>query len=199
MTINLDVKNLEMENPSVTKRAPSQPDAIDEKLEVWGRELPDLDLETEGIAERISRLHWHLHTTTEQTLEGFDLSFGEWRLMGHLRYAGPPYRGKPGQLAERLGLSSGAMTNRLDNLERRGLVRRIPDTEDRRGVIVELTRDGQKLWAETVDAQAQKEALVAGALTEPEKRQLNDLLRRLMNAFEQHHGPLPAKAHAVRD
>lgn len=195
MTRNLDVKNLDVENPPVVTRHPSHPDAIDAKLEVWGRELPELDLETEGIAERISRLHWYLHTTTEETLEAFDLSFGEWRLMGHLRYAGPPYQGKPGKLAGPLGISSGAMTNRLDNLERRGYVRRLPDPDDRRGVIVELTEAGQTLWAQTVEAQAQKENLVAEALTLGEKRQLNDLLRRLMNAFEEHHGPLRVKKH----
>ena len=88
---------------------------------------------------------------------------------GNLRCSGPPYRGKPGKLAKQLGLSSGAMTNRLDNMERRGLIRRIDDPDDRRGVIIELTEAGQQLWDETVGAQAQKEALVAYALDEEER------------------------------
>ena len=111
-------------------------------------------------------------------------------LMGHLRYAGPPYRGKPGKLAKHLGLSSGAMTNRLDNMAERGLLRRLDDPDDRRGVIVELTEEGQRVWEESVGTQAQKEELVASALDENEKRALNDLLRRLMNAFEEFHGPV---------
>src|SRR6187431_3065247 len=157
-----------MEDPSVkTKRPTSEPDSIDEQLEVWGRELPTLDLETEGIVERIQRLERHLDRSARETLERFDLSHGEWRLMGHLRYSGPPYRGKPGKLAKHLGLSSGAMTNRLDNMERRGLV-------------VELTEAGQQLWEETVGIQAQKEAFVAGVLDEDEKTRLNDLLRRMV-------------------
>ena len=165
-------------------------DGVDPQLEVWGRELPGLDLETEGIVERIGKLERYLDRSTRETLEAFDLSHGEWRLLGRLRYAGPPYRGKPGMLSEALGLSTGAMTNRLDNMERRGLLRRLDDPDDRRGVLVELTQQGRDLWEASVGAQAQKEALVASALDEREKRELNDLLRRMMNAFERHHGSL---------
>ena len=174
----------------MTKRRPTEPDSIDPQLEIWGRELPSLDLETEGIVERIWKLEHHLARSLRDTLEAHDLSQGEWRLMGHLRYAGPPYRGKPGKLAEHLGLSSGAMTNRLDNMEERDLLRRLDDPDDRRGVFVELTEKGQRVWEESVGAQAQKESLVASALNAAEKRELNELLRRLMNAFDSFHGPV---------
>ena len=52
------------------------------------------------------------------------------------------------------------MTNRLDNMERRGVIRRVDDPDDRRGVIVELTDEGPRLWDEAVGAQAEKEAVV---------------------------------------
>ena len=86
------------------------------------------------------------------------------------------------------------MTNRLDNMERRGLIRRLDDPDDRRGVIVELTDEGKDLWDRAVGAQAEKEAIIASAIDERERRQLNDLLRRLMNAFAEHHGPLKHKS-----
>ena len=75
------------------RRPPAEPDSIDPQLEVWGRELPSLDLETEGIVERIWRLENHLARSMKETLDVYDLNQGEWRLMGHLRYSGPPYRG----------------------------------------------------------------------------------------------------------
>ncbi len=95
-----------------------------------------------------------------------------------------PYRGSPGKLAEHLELSSGAMTNRLDRLEEDGLIRRLPDPSDRRGVQVELTEAGQKAYKESTVTQASKEALIASALNRREQEQLNGLLRRLMIAFE---------------
>jgi len=198
MMRKVDVKNLQVENPDVAKgRSPAEPDSVDRTLEVWARELPFLDLETEGIVERIDQLHRHLDRTMRETLDAFDLSHGEYKLMVHLRYGGPPYRGKPGKLAERLGLSSGAMTNRLDNLEGRGLIRRVDDPDDRRGVFVELTDEGKKLWDEAVGVQAEKEAIVDAALGAVEKRQLNELLRRLMHAFTASHGSLHAKDDAA--
>src|SRR5512132_2718759 len=180
-----------MENQPVTKpRAPVEPDSVDVSLDVWGRELPDLDLGVEGIVERIDKLKHYVDRTMQETLEAYDLSHGEWKLLANLRRGGPPYRGKPGKLAKRLGLSSGAMTNRLDNMERRGVIRRVYDPDDRRGVIVELTDEGRRLWDEAVGAQAEKEAVVGYALTLDEREQLNDLLRRLMRVFEAEHGPI---------
>ncbi len=76
------------------------------------------------------------------------------------------------------------MTNRIDQLERAGFVRRQPDPADRRGVRVELTGSGDGIWVESTNAQAIKEALVASALTKSEQHQLNALLRKLMLAFE---------------
>ena len=172
-----------------TRPRTSAPDTVDANLEVWARELPELDLETEGIIERIHRLERFVDRAMHETLEAFELSHGEWKVLANLRRAGPPYRGKPGRLAKRLALSSGAMTNRLDNMEARGLVRRLDDPADRRGVIVELTDAGKRLWDAAVGAQAEKESIVDSALGDREKRELNDLLRRLMHAFEDAHGP----------
>jgi DNA-binding MarR family transcriptional regulator len=81
-------------------------------------------------------------------------------------------------------LSSGAMTNRLDRLEEANLVQRLPDPEDRRSVVVELTDHGRETIQKTVGAQAQKEALMAMSLSAREQKQLNGLLRKVMLEFE---------------
>ena len=80
------------------------------------------------------------------------------------------------------------MTSRLDKLEHADLVRRLPDPDDRRGIQVELTEKGLETWRKSVGVQARKEALIASALGEDEKEQLNALLRRLMLAFERGEG-----------
>ena len=165
-------------------------DNVDRMLEIWKRELPDLDLATEGVVERIQKLNKYLDRAMNETLAEFRLDRGEWRLLGALRRSGPPYRRSPGNLADDLGLSSGAMTNRLDRLEEAGLVRRLPDPNDRRSLQVELTEAGWRRWQDSVGAQAQKELMLASALTPAEKEDLNDLLRRLSLSFERPAGPL---------
>jgi len=77
------------------------------------------------------------------------------------------------------------MTSRLDRLEELGFVRRLPDADDRRGVVVELTDAGSKAYEEWTAAQASKEALIASALNAKEKDELNNLLRRIMLVAEQ--------------
>ncbi len=190
----LDVKNLDMETTSMTRRKPAPPDAVDKGLEVWGRELPDLDLETEGIVERLHRLGRHLERSHGETLERFGITWGEFRVLGALRWAGEPYRASPGQLASTCDLSSGGMTARLDKMEDRGLVRRLPDPDDRRGVQVELTDAGWKLWQESVSSQAEREQAFTIGLTAAEKRELNDLLRRLSHGLDRGAKTRSAKA-----
>jgi DNA-binding MarR family transcriptional regulator len=148
-------------------------------------ELPGaVDLEVEGIVDRINGLRRRLNRMLNETLEDFGLSEGEWKALTHLQLDGAPHRKSVGQLAKWADLSSGAMTNRIDRLEQAGLVRRVPDPDDRRGVLVELTDAGARAWAQSVSAQAEKESLVAAALDANEKRQLNALLRRMMREFE---------------
>ena len=101
---NLDVKNLEVENPPVAQTTSrTEPDEVDAILEVWARELPSLDLDTEGIVERIHFIERYVERAMRETLDDFELTLGEYKLAMHLRYGGPPYRGKPGKLAKRLG------------------------------------------------------------------------------------------------
>lgn len=160
-------------------------------------ELPGaVDVEVEGIVDRINGIRRRLHRMLDETLAEFGLSDGEWKLLTHLQLDGPPHRKSVGQLAKWVELSSGAMTNRIDRLEEAGFVRRVPDPDDRRGVLVELTDAGRRAWEESVSAQAAKESLVAAALSAEEKQQLNALLRRLMREFERReqkprssHGP----------
>ena len=91
----------------------------------------------------------------------------------------------PSRLASALICSTGTMTNRLDRLEKAGLVRRHDDPKDRRGVLVELTSKGRKTIAAAIVARDQVgEELVPG-LTLPERRQLATLLRKLMLQIEE--------------
>jgi DNA-binding MarR family transcriptional regulator len=75
------------------------------------------------------------------------------------------------------------MTNRLDRLEAAGLIRRLPDPNDRRGTVVEPTELGLRKWDEVVGAASRKESELTTVLTEAEKTRLHDLLRELMRAF----------------
>ena len=150
----------------------------------------------EGIVDRINGLRRRFNRMLDETLVDFGLSEGEWKMLNQLSLAEPPHRRSPGQLAKWADLSSGAMTNRIDRLEQAGLVRRLPDPDDRRGVLVELTDAGRAAWDTAAGVLARREAFFASALTKAEQKQLNGLLRKLMIAFEQNE---PAKGSKAPD
>jgi DNA-binding MarR family transcriptional regulator len=168
-------------------KTPEQ-DHVDRFLESLGDKVPQLDLAVEGIVDRIMGLTGRFKRSMEETLAEFGLNYGEWKVLGSLVHSGPPHGRSPGWLSERHGLSSGAMTNRLDQLEKAGFIRRLPDPADRRGLQIQLTEEGMRIWRDAAGTQAVKEALIASALTDREKEQLNALLRRLMLEFERREG-----------
>ncbi len=182
--------------PEATTETPDalpgeSPDALDRMLTVWATEIPSLDPLTEGIVDRIGILEHEFNASLDETLATFGIDRRTYHLLGRLRAVGPPYRRTPGQLARGLRLSSGAMTNRLDRMEQAGLIRRMPDPSDRRGVLVEPTEHGHATWDRAVEVQAKREALLASVLDEGEREQLHRLLRRLMRAF-------PADRHVAK-
>ena len=153
-------------------------------VESWEPELPDIDLEIEAAVQRINWIFRRLRRRMDETLAEHELSFEEWGLLGHLKLAGAPYTSTPGKLAGQQGLSTGAMTNRLDRLEQAGLIRRRPDPGDRRSLQVDLTEKGHEVWLQTVHAQAAKEAAIGAALSQRELGQLNQLLRKVLFELE---------------
>jgi DNA-binding MarR family transcriptional regulator len=163
---------------------PDEQDHVDAFLSRIRRTYPGLDLEVEGIVDRINGINRRIHRMLDETLAEFGLDMGDYKVLNHLSQLGPPHRSTPGRLAKRMDLSSGTMTSRLDRMEEAGLIRRLPDPDDRRSVVVETTDHGRETILRAIGVQAEKEALFAAALDPGEKEQLNGLLRKLMLEFE---------------
>jgi DNA-binding MarR family transcriptional regulator len=167
-------------------------DSIDEHIADFLAAYPQIDPEVEGIVDRICKLNKYLITTLERTMSEHDLTHGEYKLLLQLLVQPGTGRISAGDLGRALMLSSGGMTNRLDRLQEAGLIKRVPDPGDRRGVLVELTAKGRKRIDEAVMRQADREAgLLAGALDSVELKELNAALRRITRSFEDRLGPAP--------
>ncbi|MFL5927091.1 MAG: MarR family winged helix-turn-helix transcriptional regulator [Gaiellaceae bacterium] len=146
--------------------------------------VADIDLDVEGIVDRIGSIHRRMKKAQEATLREYGLTHAEWGVLTSLRLGSDHCESSPGELASDLELSSGAMTSRLDRLEQAGLVRRLPDPDDRRSIVVQLTDEGREAWDTAANIQGRREAFIASVLTKDEQRQLNVLLRKLLLGFE---------------
>ena len=118
-------------------------DEVDRLVEAWRRERPDLDLEAMEVLSRVSRLSHHLDVARRSAFSAHGIEPWEFDVLAALRRAGPPYQLSPGRLLRETLVTSGTMTNRVDRLVARSLVERLPDPEDRRGVLVRLTPRGR--------------------------------------------------------
>lgn len=159
-------------------------DAIDRVLVQWREERPELNTLPMSIMGRMMRLTKHLEAAVADVHKRYDLKMGEFDVLATLLRSGEPYRLTPSDLLASMMLTSGAMTNRLDKLEQKGLISRLHSVADRRSIEVQLTEDGlaviNTLVSEHVKAQEQ---LLAG-LSGPEQQQLTLLLKSWLSAFE---------------
>lgn len=160
------------------------PDEVDGLLAAWQRERPDLDVAPLAVLSRVSRLARHLDRARRTAIAEHGLEVFEFDVLAALRRSGPPYELSPGQLLHQTLVGSGTMTNRLDRLETRGLVRRRPDPEDRRGVRVRLTERGQELVDAAVADLLARESMLLAMLPERDRDQLARLLRSVLLHFE---------------
>ena len=139
----------------------------------------------EGQAQRLTILSRTLDHGVEQVLRRYGLSFPEFDMLVVLRRFGPPFRQPVSQLCAHSFLSSGAMTNRVDRLERKGLIQREPNPDDRRSVLIVLTKKGRILIDQVV-----AERLIEGdervsVLSKNDRQQLEVLLTRFLAALRQ--------------
>jgi DNA-binding MarR family transcriptional regulator len=164
-------------------------DAVDLILEQWARERPDLDCSPMGIIGRISQLQREVHLAQRATFARHGLDAPSFDVLAALRRAGPPYQLTPTALMRTALVTSGAITQRLDRLEERGLITRGRSDSDGRAVVVTLTESGRGALDDALpDHLATEQALLAG-LSDADREQLTGLLRRMLVAL----GRLPQR------
>jgi DNA-binding MarR family transcriptional regulator len=123
-------------------------DHVDDVRAEWAHEWPGLDTSPIDVVARTGRLARYFDQATDRVFAVYGLRREGWDVLASLRRAGPPYRASPTALYQRLMRTSGAMTNRLRRLERAGLIVRVPDPSDARGLLVELTERGHRVVEE---------------------------------------------------
>ena len=157
-------------------------DIIDELQDDWSEERPDLDSEAMGVVLRIQALEKILGDQVAERLRKHGLQWWQYDVLSALRRQGKPYRMAATELAEASMLTSGAMTNRIDRLEQKRLVRRLTDPEDRRRVLVELTTEGVERVESATKARFEIATAAVSGLDRKNRRQLSNLLRLLLLA-----------------
>lgn len=175
-------------------RPPSAPphlalDSVDRLVAEWRAVRPDLDFAPVEVVTRIRRLRTHLEGALEASLAACGLSGPIFGVLSALRRQGPPFQLSQRALMDRLGLTSGTVSVRVDQLVELGLVTRQADPADRRGSLVRLTEAGLQRCDACTPAYLADEDRLLSALSLEERGHLVRLLRRLLVGFEAERRP----------
>ena len=159
-------------------------DEVDRIVAAWRRERPDLDVSPLEVLSRVDRLSRHLDRARRAAFAAHGLDAWAFDVLAALRRAGHPYQLSPGRLVTQTLVTSGTMTNRVDRLAAQGLVQRLPDPGDRRGVIVRLTDTGRARVDAAVEDLVRREHGLLAALSETDRDGLVATLRALVRPFD---------------
>lgn len=160
-------------------------DAVDEILSQWSAERPELDTSSLGVVVRVMALNKLFAREATAALEALNMELFEYDVLSALRRQGEPFALPATRLARETGLSAGAMTNRIDRLESRGLVDRQHDRSDRRSVVVSLTSTGKRLIDNAIQLRLDAADEGLRSVGTDERAQLAALLRKVCISAEQ--------------
>lgn len=156
-------------------------DWTDRHVARWRDHWLDLDFDdqVEAAFVRVGRIDRYLRNAKQRAVADVGLTDFEYDTLHVLMIRDTPGSASPTELAVELAVSGAGMTGRLDGLEKAGWIRRIPSVDDRRRVIVEVTKAGIEIWRRAMEIRGDAENDLAGALTERELATLNRLLKKV--------------------
>lgn len=159
-------------------------DHTDWLLEGWAQQHPDLNVAPIAVITRLGRLLSYLQPEIASVFERVGLTTPSFAVIATLRRTGPPYQRSQRALMDALQLTGGTISVRIDRLVKEGIVERLPDPNDQRGVLVRLTEKGLALFEQVAPLHLANEDRLLSALNAEQREQLASLLRTLLLSFE---------------
>ncbi len=157
-------------------------DEIDKIRAQWAKQRPDIDTEPMALIGRLQRTARHLSEEMGKNFSAHSLKPMQFDVLATLLRAGPPHALSPNQLISAMMITSGTMTNRIDSLVGEGLVERIGNPEDKRSVLIALTKTGRERIDKAVTDHVETQARLTAILSTEEKQILNGILKKYLAA-----------------
>jgi DNA-binding MarR family transcriptional regulator len=159
-------------------------DSVDRMIQAWAKRDPRLDASPLEVVGRLLLCARYCERALVAALQPLGLSFGDFDVVNTLRRRGDEHGTKPSDLARSSLITSGAMTSRLDRLERAGLITRRPDPADRRGVLVYLTERGERFAEQALHAVIAADEAFLEPLDQRQRASVASALKLLLLRFE---------------
>lgn len=159
-------------------------DKLDGIIAQWQRERPDLDVSAMALLGRLSRLQKLLSREMQKTFAEHGLNGPAFDVLATLRRSGAPHALTAGELLNAMMVTSGTMTNRIDQLVKAGWVERRKNPDDGRGVLIGLTDSGFTKIDQVIADHVHTQTRLVGLLGEDEAGSLDALLKTYLARAE---------------
>lgn len=159
-------------------------DKIDEIIEQWRTENSNLDLQPMEFIGRIKRLSHHFEKDMTKTFSKYGLNAASFDVLATLKRSGAPYTLSPSELLENTMVTSGTMTNRIDQLVKSKLVKRNANPEDARGCLVSLSQKGHILIDQVIQEHVKTQKRLTSTIPEKDQKVINGILRHALKSIE---------------
>jgi len=157
---------------------------VDRILEQWGRVRPDLDVTPMGMTGRLKRIARILDREMEPVFAQHGLNLASFDVLATLLRSGEPFQLSPGELMKNTMVTSGTMTNRIDQLVKGGLVERVPNPDDGRSVHIALTNNGRRVIDRAIEDHVENLHRLTAGVDENAFAELDRLLGQYLAALE---------------
>ncbi|MGH1542985.1 MAG: MarR family winged helix-turn-helix transcriptional regulator [Arenicella sp.] len=159
-------------------------DHVDTVIEQWNKERGDLNVAAMATIGRVMRLSIIFGREMEKTFNRFNLHMASFDVLATLRRSGTPYALSPGDLIASTMVTSGTMTNRIDQLEKAELITRTKSETDKRSVLIALTDAGFELIDKVIEEHVKTQQQLTANLSDQERGGLDAILRKMTHHFE---------------
>lgn len=156
-------------------------DGVEKKIEQWAKQMPTLNTVPMALTARLQQVTKEVNDELNTTFKRHKLSDAGFDVLATLLRSGPPYSLSPGQLLSQMLITSGTMTSRIDKLEKKGLVKRKSKKEDKRSVIVGLTKKGLKLINEVIVEHMENQERIVSIFDDQEQQIFIALLQKYLS------------------
>lgn len=146
----------------------------------WSATRPDLDTWPYRIYASASMLTRELTEALAPTFAEVGIKGGDYEVLSRIRRMGPPFEAAPTKLSHDIGLTTGAMTRRLDRVEAAGYLVRLPHGSDRRAIVARLTPAGVDVVDRTVELILERLAVIL-APVRSRVAEFEDIVREIID------------------
>lgn len=155
-------------------------DSVDVVLSQWSLQRPDIELSAMALVGRLHRSTRLISRRLRDYFKAEGMEEWEFDMLATLRRSGEPYTLSPKDLVATTMVGSSALTHRVDQLLRRGLITREVNPNNRRELLLTLTPEGIDLVDRVLEGHVANEQQQLEGLDADERAQLSMLLRKLL-------------------